>query len=596
MGKLVEGGKHYGKAKGGVWKGRVFQGLQRGSEKMKTLRVLLLWLLPVLFLPPSGHGWECSVSIDGPHWVKMGGVVTLKASGLPEGGQYHWSATPNLVPHGDSATLTGFEPTFSESIRVTVRYDTPRGKSCRAIKWVYVYMPCEVVLSGPAEAEPGEEVLLAAAGAPEGGAFEWRVSRGSGAITGHEGGAVFRGDQPGEVVLEATYTPPDGGRSCKGHHVLEISEKCSVSIYGAVAAPLGETVPLLAAGTPENGTYQWVPLEGLNPKDPFSHAQTASGDYTPHTAGHHTIQIHYTTPAGQSCQGSHELIAYKLESLSPRFACFDSGTTLSLSDFQLLTFPEGYENTVSFVPQTLWTLFQTQDVTVTGSCGKGHLNSAATTVQVVNKDSRQEVSVLLEVPNLVNDALKMMGVGEATDLRLATDFARFMECCAGASIRSSTTGSVGMGLHVDGGPFTIVGIPMPPAIREYVTLDALAVGVSGQARVSMKGEHHGCTDLTHWSGSGDIVAGIDVGGEVKAHNPKETIVLQGALKGESSVSQTIRVESPDMILSGKWNGLNVYGNIEMRIYNMKFVEYKVSGALFVDRELDKISIKLPELK
>jgi len=563
---------------------------------MRPLRVLLLWLLPVLFLPASGHGWECSVSIDGPHWVKLGGVVTLKASGLPEGGQYHWSATPNLVPHGDSATLTGFEPTFSESIRVTVRYDTPRGKSCRAIKWVYVYMPCEVVLSGPAEAEPGEEVLLAATGSPEGGAYEWRVSRGSGAITGLEGGALFRSDQPGEVVLEATYTPPDGGRSCKGHHVLDVSQKCSVSIYGAVAAPLGETVPLLAAGTPEDGTYQWVPLEGLNPKDSFSNAQMASGDYTPHTAGHHTVQIHYTTPEGQSCQGSHDLTAYKLESLSPRFACFDSGTTLSLNDFHLLTFPGGYENTVSFVPQTLWTLFQTQDVTVTGSCGRGHVNGAATTVQVVNKESRQEVSVLLEVPNFVNDALKMMGVGEATDLRLATDFARFMECCSGASVRSSTTGSVGMGLHVHGGPFTIVGIPLPPAIREYVTLDALAVGVSGQARMSMEGEHHGCTDLTHWSGSGDILAAIDVGGEVRILLPRQVIVFQGSIKGNTSVSKKISVSSQDLIVEGKWDGLIVAGDISLTYRTLIIKSEPILWEVLQEKPLKQSIIKLPSLK
>jgi len=558
---------------------------------------ILLWVLLLPFFSPTwSHGWECSVTVEGPHWVRVGETITLTAAGLPEGGQYHWSATPNLVPDGASATLTGFVPTFSEYIRVTLRYATPNGHSCRETKWVYVHAPCHVNLIGPTEAEPGEEVTLTAAGNPAGGTYKWSLSRSDGTLEGHDATALFIPHQPGEAQIEVTYTTPNGGKDCTAHHGILIAENCSVALYGALNIPLGQTVNLLAAGTPEGGIYQWMPLDGLIPGDVSSTAHTGSADYTPQRAGHHSVQAQYTTPGGQSCENTHALTAYKLESLSPRSACFDSGTALSQSDFHLRTLPEGHENTVTFMPPTITTLFQTQDVTVTGSCGESELNNATTTLLVVNKDQLREVSITMEIPNFVNDALKMIGVGEATDLRVNTSFTQFAECCRGEAVNHSTSGSAGIALHVDTGPFTIVGIPMPPKLKRYVTLDALAVGIAGQGQTSINGNHDGCADFTLWSGSGEITAGIDVGGEVKVVSPSEVIVFEGALKGSTRVSQEMKVESKQISISGNWDGLLVGGRIHIRILGgLKIKPEEISRNILKPKTIPIINVPLPDL-
>jgi hypothetical protein len=86
-----------------------------------------------------------------------------------------------------------------------------------------------------------------------------------------------------------------------------------------------------------------------------------------------------------------------------------------------------------------------------------------------------------------------------------------------------------------------------------------------------------------------------VGGEVKAKSPSEALVFEGSLKGSTGVSETIKVEYPNLVLNGNWDGLNVNGNITLRLYNMKFVEEPVSWSLLKERPIPQVNIPLPSL-
>ncbi|MDF1613791.1 hypothetical protein [Desulfurivibrio dismutans] len=553
---------------------------------------LQLLLLLFLFVPATAVAWECSASIAGPHWVKIGRTITLTAEGLPAGGSYSWSATPNLFPRGSTATLTGYKPSTSDYIRVSMRYATPKGNSCSDTKWIYAHPACEVLVSGPGQAGVGEAVNLGAAADPSDGVFAWRISSGSGSIAGDGPKAVYIGDQPGEVEIEVAYTTSDGAETCKGYHQLSIVEECSLTIDGPSETPLGDTIGLLATGTPDGGSYQWTPLTGLTPSDDH---QSGTAYFTPETAGFHGLHLQYTTTSGETCQDSYPVVAYKLESLTPTAVCYDSGTTLQHSDFDLLTMPAGYESTVTFIPATVTTLWRTEEVEVTGSCSDGDSNNAVSTVLVVNKDVKQTTSVAIEIPNYVNDALETIGVGDATDLRMATDFERYSECCSGTKVGSSTSGSATAGLHIDAGPFTIVGIPLPPKIKDYVTLDAMAVTVTGGTDAEINGNYDACQDSTQWSGSGGLAATIEVGGEVKAQSPNEVVVFKGKLSGKSGVSQTLEVESAGLLISGEWSGLNVSGTISLRLRRMTIIEESVHRFMVDRKELLPAYVSLPVL-
>ncbi|MFH7321548.1 hypothetical protein ACHHRT_13225, partial [Desulfurivibrio sp. D14AmB] len=106
--------------------------------------------------------------------------------------------------------MTGYKPSTSDYIRVTMRYTTPKGNSCSDTKWIYAHPACEVVVSGPGQAGIGEAVNLSAAADPADGVFAWRISSGSGSIAVDGANAVFTGDQSGEVEIEVAYTTSDG--------------------------------------------------------------------------------------------------------------------------------------------------------------------------------------------------------------------------------------------------------------------------------------------------------------------------------------------------------------------------------------------------
>jgi len=203
------------------------------------------------------------------------------------------------------------------------------------------------------------------------------------------------------------------------------------------------------------------------------------------------------------------------------------------------------------------------------------------------------VKLLFNIPAYVNDALKALGVNENA-VAFNTDFWRVSNCCAGNSVMFSTSGSATIDTDIKAGPFTFVGIPLPPRVKKYVALDWLGVSVTGTANSSILGNYDGCQETTNWGGSGNLSAGIDVGGEAKAKTPKETIVLQGTLKGETGVTQSITIESTDMVITGNWDGLIVAGEIKLIYRTINLIKEEVSWPVLQKRQIPPITLGLPD--
>jgi hypothetical protein len=639
---------------------------------MKAAITILPVLLMTCFLAAHpAYGWDCSVALDGPTWVKIGRTIQLTASGLPEGGQYSWSSSPYLVPSGSTATLAGFQPTYSDYIRVTVRYTTPKGHSCSDIKWVYAHA-CEVQISGPSEAQVGAAVNLAAETDCEGGGtFAWS---GAPELVADGAVAVFTPQEAGEYDISVTYTLPGGGTADATHHL--VVKGCTVSVAGPSEMDRGEALSVVAEGTPAGGSYEWSSQLDLQAQgettEVFGSAagefpvtvtytlndanstsceeihlvkvrdcglqleslsvaavgaptlcaanglpeggsctwsspaglleQIMSAQYTAQEPGLQTFEAEYTTPEGEVCSGTFDTTFIKVGSLTSPYACVNSGETLEKGSFVVVSEPPGYFDSTSWnlsiTPLTLTTFLSTSDETITASISSSSiLDDSTTKIMVVNKDNKQSVSVNLEIPNYVNDTLKMIGVGDRANLNLDLEFSRFNECCSRSAIKESVDGSTSLSLSVDAGPFTIIGIPLPKKIKDYVTLDALAVTVAGSLKGDVNGDYNGCQNSTQWSGSGGLEAGIDVGGEVKAKSPGEVIVIQGSLKGSTGVKETITFKSSKMELSGSWDGLTVAGEISIKVLNkFKVAPEKVSHVVFEERDLPVASFELPSLK
>ncbi len=637
---------------------------------MRAVVIIPTLLLAFFLTVQPALCWECSVALNGPTWVKIGRTIELTASGLPEGGLFSWSSSPYLIPNGSTAKLTGFQPTYSDYIRVIARYTTPKGHSCSTVKWVYAH-DCEVRINGPTETQLGTPVsLVAETDCEAGGGFAW--SSVAGLVADGERG-VFTPQEIGEYDLSVTYTSPGGGTTQATHHITV--KGCSVSLAGPSEMNLGETLSIVAEGTPSGGFYKWtsqleleasaetVEVFGSAPGDypvtvtytlndanatTCNASQTVrvrncsltleslsvapvgattlcaadglpkggdctwsspaglleqgmSAQYTAQLPGLQTFVAQYTTPEGEVCSSSFDTTFIKVGTLTSPYACVNSGTTLEKSAFVVTSDPPGYFDSTSWnltiSPLTLTTLSSISEETITASISsESILDDSYTTLTVVNKDNKQGVSVNLEIPNYVNDTLKLIGIGDQTNLNLNLSFSRYNECCLGSSIQRSVDGSTSIDLSVDAGPFTIIGIPLPDKIKDFVTLDVLAVNVSGSLKGEVNGDYNGCLNKTQWSGSGGLEAGIGVGGEVKAKSPGEIIVLEGSIKGSTGVKESITFESSKMTLSGSWNGLTVEGKINVKLLSkFKIAPEEVSHVFFEKKEFPVASFELPSL-
>ena len=535
----------------------------------------------------SSWAWECDITLDGPGGVKLNKSITLSAHGTPVGGSYSWSLTPHLTPNGSTAELVGFKPEYSEYIRVISYYRSPKGKTCSAKKYIWVCL-CDVAIDDvPGEIYVGDEVVLTALTESQGGTYVWSVNKGSGSITGSSASAIFVADQAGEVEIKVAYTPSDGGEPCKDFYTLQVKDECTVTIAGDSDVAVGSHIQLEATGQPTGGSYEWIYADGLLPM----------GDeafFTGNSPGQTSVTVRYTTPQGNVCSNSHTITAFKVENISPKTACFDSGKILNASDFQLLTAPPGYEDRINFMPTTASTMLQSEEVAVTGSCGEGTADDAVTRVTVVNRGVKTNYSLNYTIPDYIKKPLVSLGIADHLNLVTINSYTINRECCIN-EIAISKSGSTQLILELPSVPIPIVGIPLPASINRYVKAQ-ISIGISGNAKNFLNGRYNGCEKTMIWSGQGIVSAKAALVGGVKAKIPG-IFVFGGEARGATNISERIEVvDAIKLKVSTEWGGLigSVAGIIEMPNFNLK-ISFEKSKEYFAASDLLPFEVALPYL-
>lgn len=535
---------------------------------------------------PSASGWDCDVSISGPSAIKKDQTITLEASGNPSAGSYSWWRIPNLIPHGNTAYLTGFEPTFNEYIRVGVTYTTPRGKKCSNVKYLW-YEDCCAIIQGGDTVNVEETIILSASGVPLEGNFMWENSNPQSVLLEPSGNtASLTGLTQGTTTITLTYVYPGSNSTCQTTHEVSVTETCNINLAGTLALAVGQYGYVFAETIPEGGQLIWTPHPNI---------ESITDDSIYHTSeipGIHTYEAKYVLPDGNSCSTSFDSTFVKVDSVIGPY-CVDSGTTLFKSDFDIITNPEGFNLMVNVSPLNYLTNDAFTDATITASIVSGLLDSATTTLRVINSDKKLNAGIEIFMPNYISEPLKTLGLSDKLDMKINSDFDRFWECCSESAILS-VEGSTNIALEVSGGPFTIVGIPLPKKLRESVTLDVLNVDLSCGGSVKIKGNHQGCHDITDWSGGGALLAEVKVGGEAKAKLPYIT-VLHGQLNGRTGISQSITAQGGNLLVSSEWEGLDLIGLIKFQAFKVSICG-SVKYSLIDKNEMPQISIPLPLLK
>jgi hypothetical protein len=372
----------------------------------------------LLFLKPIMAGaWECEVIVTGPNTIKLDQQVTLSASGTPAGGSYSWSRTPGLIPNGSTATITGFQPTFSEYIKVVGYYTSPKGKKCSDTKWLWTCLCTLEDITGPSQAKMGEEISLTTQGEPEGGIYSWTINSGTGTLTPNGPSATFVGDRQGTVELKASYVPPEGGEPCAKYHTVEVGDDCSVSLSGDMyQRPVCRPVKFYAQGLPDPGECTWSPSSDFT-------TNGCNATYIGKAAGYYTITTTYTTPNGSSCEDSKGILSYELvDNMTSKYKCYTSGASLVIDDFNITTSPTGFQNNALLSPVLVSTSSKTKDMLITASlfCDQNP-QSISTIITIVNPNTRDSMSLEFSIPDSFKEPLKTLGIAEQLTLSTSNE-------------------------------------------------------------------------------------------------------------------------------------------------------------------------------
>jgi hypothetical protein len=438
----------------------------------------------------------------------------------------------------------------------------------------------------PGEIYVGNEVVLTASTESQGGTYVWSVNKGSGSIAGSGASAIFVGDQAGEVEIKVAYTPPDGGEPCKDFYTLQVKDECSVTIAGDSDVAVGSHIKLEAMGQPAGGSYEWLYADGL----------LAMGDeafFTGNSPGQIPVTVRYRTPEGSVCSDSHTITAYKVENISPKTACFDSGKILSASDFQVLTAPPGYEDRINFMPATASTMLQSEEVEVTGSCGEGTADDAITRVTVVNSDVKTTKAISVNIPDVISDALGLFGFSDKIKFNFVNSYTSFTECCIdGPDI--SSAGKTALNVEADFAGATIYGVPIYAPMKEYVTIDLLQLNLSGGGSVSINGEYKSCSQEMYWSGQGDFSVNFSLSSEARA-NFSRCIVLQGKVAGKTVLNEKIVVSNNELMCSGGWGGIKLTGTVLVLIGDYELLSDYIEYNIVKSKTIPAFSSELPSM-
>ena len=559
---------------------------------MKKICLICSLVLVASLIPDFLLAWECEVAVSGPNTVKLNQAITLSALGTPEGGSYSWSRTPKLVPNGSTATLTGFQPTYSEYIKVVGYYTSPKGKKCSDTKWIWACLCNITSLTGPAEAEVGQEVTLSAQAEPTGGNYTWTINSGTGTLTPSDSSAVFIGDKGGPVEIKVSYVPPEGGEPCVKYHTIQVNEVCAVTLTGDMyQRPVCRSVDFSAAGTPAGGTCSWTVGNGIN-------SNGCNAVYNADDAGYDTVTVTYTTPGGTTCPDSKNVLSYSLDGLIPLKKCFDSGTALQHSDFEYFITPSSFSFQPILSPEIVTTNQSQAKVLVTASpfCDSDSTNEVSTVVDVVNKGKKTVAGVRFEIPNLLTEPLEKLGLAEELEFQLQHNYNIIKECCTDGPL-DSTSGETALRVVADFDGLPLIGVPVPKAARKYVTFSAVEAALSCRGDIKLKGEYYGCQATETWSGGGSVSARFELRTKAMSKDPWQYVVIEGTIAGRTDIKENLTIHSNQLDVNGEWGGIVAAGKIKVQVLGKNiFPTFFLNHTLVPGKTTPPFSIDLPSLK
>lgn len=534
----------------------------------------------------------CTVGINGPSQAKVGEPITLAATGTPADGIYEWTVNAgsgSISGTGEAVTFTGDQ---QGEVEIKVSYTPPEGgEPCTYYHTVNVN--CTIEISGPSQSKVGELVTLAATADPPGGVFHWSIATGSGTLTNNGSTATFVGDQAGDITIALSYTSPQGEILCDSTHTIKVNEECSVAIAGIFNIPNCRVESFSANGLPNQGTCIW---EGNG----ISSTTGCSVTYGSSTPGYHNLSVTYLSPGGSTCVDTKSVLSYRLDAMTPKAFCYESGANLTLADFDIFTTPStgSFRDNIALTPTTVSTWLQQATVLVNGSYFCPNEDAGVNIpITVINKDVKQKANIKIEIPNLLKTPLQAIGIADRLNFNLTNSYDYYKECCpSGPASSASGKTSVSADIKVEG--FTLLGVTLPKVVKQYVTIDVVNIGASGGGGITLKAEKNGCsTTGTEWSGSGKLGLSASAGSEVKAITPKDIFVMKGSLKGNTSIAETITVKTTTATATGTWGEFSMAGEVVLktRFAKGKLKLYQVKIPLSDKRPTPAVDIPLPNL-
>ncbi|MDY6823008.1 MAG: hypothetical protein SWH68_04300 [Thermodesulfobacteriota bacterium] len=471
-----------------------------------------------------------------------------------------------------------------------VFYNGPGGEVCTDTHTISV--ECGITITGPEQALTDEIITLYADSGGDNGTCTWTCSPDAD-IQGTGETATFTASSPGSYWITATYTN-DSGAGCSQDYQVDVNCPCAVEIIGENTLPAGETIDLMADGFPEPDSefYFWTPVDGLTA------GANGTASYEAREPGTATIEVQYYANqkcSHDNCFTTRDITAWGMASIHPPCPCINTGTTMASDDFTIVTEPAGFQNQALVTPLTFTTGHPSEDIIVTASTSTGpYADTAETTLTVVNENIKTGMSVDISVPNYIIEPLKTIGLADALDLSITTSFQEFTQCC-NFGPGTSTDGDFAVSLSVGAGPYTIVGVPIPPKWKDYVAADLLNASLGGSGDVKITGKYAVCDDITTWGGSGDITAEVELASQVTANVPT-VIVVNAKVSGSSDITETLGAQGSDLLITTNWGGLTVTGSVKFIVFgDYKKVKFQVNKTYFEKGGLAPVKIPLPSL-
>jgi hypothetical protein len=247
-------------------------------------------------------------------------------------------------------------------------------------------------------------------------------------------------------------------------------------------------------------------------------------------------------------------------------------------------------------PLTYTTGASQSTATITASIASGSsLDDATAVLNVVNPKIKSTVgtSIDVEMPNFIADVLSKVGLADKVELKLKNSLGYGLNCCSYSSIRKAPELKIFVELGAEAGPFTIVGIPLPPSVKNYVTLDLLNLILSGSGKAEITANHDSCIPATTVAGGGAITGEVDLGGELKLKTFR-VLVLEVRISGSTSITENFFPAGNGMInASASWGGLTGTVRGKLIVFGKTIEIVPTSRTYFEEDNILPIQIPIP---